>query len=263
MSSFLSVEKSSSDCSPRNPSSVVLKTVPMTAPIFMSSCCEAGSRSMREVMSDSTELGSFTWSMLTVSLQAPSTTSRRFESIIDLRNSSAQKGLPFVFSASSGKTSSWMTATPIASHSSSRNSLTESPGSSRTAVSQSLCSLTISSYPAGRTGTGSGRRVSSTSIGLTTSRACRSTAHEDESIQCTSSKMRIGRPSPSLAASTLTISRMVAPMRVSPIRCFVTSLSLIWMGRTGESSGASITKDSSASNASSADGRTQWRPSNA
>mmetsp|Transcript_30366 Transcript_30366/g.60995 ORF Transcript_30366/g.60995 Transcript_30366/m.60995 type:complete len:203 (-) Transcript_30366:176-784(-) len=50
-------------------------------------------------------------------------------------------------------------------------------------------------------------------------------------------------------------------MRASPARCLVTSLSLMLMGRTGESSGASCMNDSSLSSRSSAEGRIECRPS--
>ena len=63
------------------------------------------------------------------------------------------------------------------------------------------------------------------------------------SIQWTSSNTTTGRPFPNLALRTVTISLTVALMRVSPLRCLVTSLSAIFMGSTGESSCASKERD--------------------
>ena len=76
--------------------------------------------------------------------------------------------------------------------------------------------------------------------------------HEDESIQWTSSKTRIVRAPPSLAASTRTITLIVSSIRASPVSCLVASLSSMWIGSTSVSSGAILQKDSSSRSSSSA-----------
>ena len=112
--------------------------------------------------------------------------------------------------------------------------------------------LTMRTYSGGRAPSLSRCVVSTSSSGAMAAAAASRSFHEDESIQWTSSKTRIVRAPPSLAASTRTITLIVSSIRASPVSCLVASLSSMWIGSTSVSSGAILQKDSSSRSSSSA-----------
>mmetsp|Transcript_2906 Transcript_2906/g.9836 ORF Transcript_2906/g.9836 Transcript_2906/m.9836 type:complete len:306 (-) Transcript_2906:4649-5566(-) len=229
---------------------------PHTAATLSSSSEAGGSRSKREVMSASTDGGKSIWSSRTSSshwrpshLMSPS-------SRIDSANSIAKSGLPAERSITSRATSAGTDSTSSVMSSSCSTSMAMSPPSS----------LRLPAASNARPSGGSlisapGRIVTSSSSGLSSRRAASSSFHEEESIQCTSSKTRMVREEASFARSTRTISQMASLRRISPVRCFVTSLSGSPSGSTALSSGASSSTRGELSSPSSACGRMQTCPS--
>mmetsp|Transcript_34052 Transcript_34052/g.74740 ORF Transcript_34052/g.74740 Transcript_34052/m.74740 type:complete len:268 (+) Transcript_34052:133-936(+) len=227
---------------------------PRTEATFISSWAVAGSRSIREVMSASTDVGN---SILvrsgTLTVQTRFSTWMTPSSRIERANSIAQSGLPSLLALMILDTAAGTFSASSVDSSSFSMSLSSSPASCRSALA---CACTILRYSGGRSASGCQRSVSTSMSGRTSRMTAPSSFHEAESIQCTSSKMRTVRAEPSFIWSTLTMILMVSLSRVSPVRCLVTSLSPMDIGSTGLSSGANWSSVGSASSCSSTAGRT-------